>query len=1188
MNREPLSTESLPDTSRFAVVVNDDPTQLDVLAGLVRKADIEPRTFAGAEAALAAMSAGAPPSLIVTDLNMPGIDGWRFCRLLRSPGYAALNHVPILVVSATYSGAEAARVAVDLGAEAFLPSPVDGRHFCAQVRAILSGEQVRTPQRVLIVEESALLSDLLKELFTTHGYKAEAALTVQAATEAFKKAAYDVAVLNHHLADGTGEMLLEAFRTERPDCVCLMITSDPRPELPLKWMKMGAAAYLRRPFDLDYLIELCNRARRERALLRVQDIIEARTRELRQSEERFRNVMSATRDGLWDWDVQSGRVYYSPAYLGMLGYSPEDKPAVLSSWFELIHPEDSSRAQAANQACVRNESQSVDVEFRMRAKDGSWRWIWGRGHAVRRDANGQALQMIGTHTDITERKRAAEALREANELLVAAVTQSPSGILIASAPDVTIRLVNPAALTIRGGAKELLTGIDVTKHAINWQTFRPDGSPFPPEQLPLSRAVLKGEVIQDEEAIIRDTKGRDHWVSANAAPIYDAQGRVTAGIVVFHDITAQKESEAALREAEWKFRALFENGPIGVAYHRMIYDDAGKPIDYYFIDANEKYMALTGVDPRGKTVTQAFPGIEKDPFDWIGVFGRVARTGESIRFEQYLQFNNRWYDCVSYQYKPDHFVAAFLEITKRKQAEDALRRNEARQRAMVANIGDVIVIIDQDGINRYKSPNIEKWFGWLPKEVVGVSAMGNVHPDDIADAQKFIGSLVSKPNATGTTECRYRCKDGSFRWIEFTGVNLLHDPDICGLLGNYKDITVRKQVEAEKARLEVQFQQAQKMESVGRLAGGVAHDFNNMLQAILGNTDLALEEVPPGSPVRECLEEIRNCAGRSAALTRQLLAFARRQTISPEVLDLNAVVEDLLKMLRRLIGEDIDLAWLPAKNLGPVKVDPTQVDQILANLCINARDAIEGVGRVTIETANAVFDEAYCADHAGFVAGEYVRLTVSDNGCGMDKATLAQIFEPFFTTKRIGEGTGLGLATVYGIVKQNHGFINVYSEPGHGTTFTLYLPRHADEVTATRLEAVAEMAKSSGETVLLVEDEPAVLGIARIILVRLGYSVLTAGTPGEAIRLAEVHAGEIHLLITDVVMPEMNGRDLERRLSALHPKLKCLFMSGYTANVIAHHGALKAGVHFIQKPFSMGDLAAKVREALGSAGGEQA
>ena len=341
-----------------------------------------------------------------------------------------------------------------------------------------------------------------------------------------------------------------------------------------------------------------------------------------------------------------------------------------------------------------------------------------------------------------------------------------------------------------------------------------------------------------------------------------------------------------------------------------------------------------------------------------------------------------------------------------------------------------------------------------------------------------------------------------------------------------------------------------------------------------------MEANSPGSPVFESLEEIQKAARRSADLTQQLLTFARRQTIAPKVVDLNETVEALLKMLRRLIGEDIHLAWLPAPGLGSVKVAPSQIDQILANLCVNARDAIGGVGKITIETDSTAFDDAYCADHVGAVPGEYVRLAVSDEGCGMDKETLAHIFEPFFTTKGVGEGTGLGLAMVYGIVAQNHGFIQVRSEPGKGATFSIYLPQHAGQAAATGTEDAAKLPKSRGETVLLVEEELALLGIARRVLERLGYTVLSASTPSEAIRLAEAHPKEIHLLMTNVLMPEMNGRDLAKRLVSDCPALKCLFMSGYPADAIAHHGVLDEGMHFIPKPFSVEDLAAKVREVL--------
>ncbi|MBU1138994.1 MAG: response regulator, partial [Proteobacteria bacterium] len=387
----------------------------------------------------------------------------------------------------------------------------------------------------------------------------------------------------------------------------------------------------------------------------------------------------------------------------------------------------------------------------------------------------------------------------------------------------------------------------------------------------------------------------------------------------------------------------------------------------------------------------------------------------------------------------------------------------------------------------------------------------------------------------------------------------------------------------DKLSLQSQLHQAQKMESVGRLAGGVAHDFNNMLGVIIGHTEMALDQMNRDQPLFESLQEILQAALRSADLTRQLLAFARKQIVTPKVLDLNETVEGMLKMLRRLIGEDINIVWLPDSDLWLVKMDPSQIDQILANLCVNARDAIVEVGKVTIETQTVTFDEAYCADHSGVIPGDFVMLAVSDNGQGMDRKTLDNIFEPFFTTKEIGEGTGLGLATVYGVVKQNNGFINVYSEPGHGSTFKIYLPRHAAKGEDTRKESlVTPDAQGHDETILLVEDDPSILRMTRLMLENLGYRVLAASTPSEAISLARKHAGETHLLLTDVVMPEMNGRDLAQELISLYPGLRSLFMSGYTGNVIAHHGVLGNGVNFIQKPFLKQALAAKVREVLDS------
>jgi signal transduction histidine kinase/CheY-like chemotaxis protein len=396
---------------------------------------------------------------------------------------------------------------------------------------------------------------------------------------------------------------------------------------------------------------------------------------------------------------------------------------------------------------------------------------------------------------------------------------------------------------------------------------------------------------------------------------------------------------------------------------------------------------------------------------------------------------------------------------------------------------------------------------------------------------------------------------------------------------SYANTQLRKEIH-ERKLIEERLRQAAKMESIGRLAGGIAHEFNNMMSIVIGNTEILLDNVDHMGPLAAHLKEIYKAAERSADLTRQLLSFARKQIITPRILNLNQTLEGMLNMLRRLIGEGIELTWIPEKKLWPVNIDPSQVNQVLANLCVNARDTIQGIGNITIETSNVTFDAEYCNAHTDCQPGDYTVLVVSDNGCGMEKKTMDHLFEPFFTTKGVGQGSGLGLSTVYGIVRQNNGFINVYSELGHGTTFKIYFRRH-DE--AEKIEQKSDRTQSDAtghETILLVEDEQAILKMTAMLLERLGYIVLAAATPGEALQIAKSVSQEIHLLITDVVMPEMNGKDLAKQLLRVHTNLKCLFMSGYTANVIAEQGILDDGVHFINKPFSKQELAIKIREAI--------
>lgn len=530
-------------------------------------------------------------------------------------------------------------------------------------------------------------------------------------------------------------------------------------------------------------------------------------------------------------------------------------------------------------------------------------------------------------------------------------------------------------------------------------------------------------------------------------------------------------------------------------------------------------------------------------------------------------------------------VVVAYDITEQKRTEKALRESERRMATLLNNLPGMAYrcLNRPEWPMKFVSEGCQKLTGHLPEELTGADGphYGDlIHPED----RQFVWDGVQNAVQAGTSfilEYRLLDKEGTQRWVWERGRSVDTGGDLAVLEGFITDITELKRGEEEREKLRAQYAQAQKMESVGRLAGGVAHDYNNMLSVIIGHTEMAMDETGPDEPLYANLKEIFAAANRSKDITRQLLAFARKQTIAPKVLDLNDTVAQMLRMLQRLIGEDIGLDWLPGDGIWPVKMDASQIDQILANLCVNARDAISENGKITIETNNVTLDETFCAGHVGSVPGEFVLLTVCDDGCGMDQETRASIFEPFFSTKDVNEGSGLGLATVYGIVKQNDGFIGVNSEPEKGTTFRLYLPRHMGEAGDPYVESTAQAPLGHGETVLLVEDEPTIMKLGRLMLEKLGYRAVTASTPSEAMRQAAEQAGGVQLLITDVVMPEMNGRELANHLHKLYPEMKILFMSGYPADVIAHRGVLDDGVDFVQKPFSLKDLGVKISATLG-------
>ncbi|RPH49285.1 MAG: PAS domain S-box protein [Desulfobacteraceae bacterium] len=781
------------------------------------------------------------------------------------------------------------------------------------------------------------------------------------------------------------------------------------------------------------------------------------------------------------------------------------------------------------------------------------------------------MKAWGILREDAKRREAENALHESEERYKSLFENNHAVMLLIDPHNAAIIDANPAACAYYGWSREEIKKQRIDK--IN---------------------TLTSEEVKDEMQSARSEK-RNHFffkhrtadgtirdVEVYSGPL-TLKGKAILYSIV-HDITERKLAEEALHESEERFRSMIQS------LSDMI----------FILDRNGQ---LTYESPSASRILGYQPGyfIGKSPFihihhdDLDQVVNAMDEVVQSLNPGiptpfRHLKSDGTW--CYLEALGSNQFdnpriqgiVLTVRDITERKLAEEALKFSFSLLSASLESTADGILIVDRQGkIARWNKKFADMWK--IPEEVLfnrdDEKAINHILAQ-LADPEQFAAKVRKLYEQPG---------ESSFDQIEFIDGRIFErysqpqriDDNIVGRVWSFRDITERKRAEEDKAKLEEQYRQAQKMEAIGQLAGGIAHDFNNMLNIILGYSQMALMKIEPSGPLNANIQEIMNAARRSADLVRQLLAFARKQTITPKALDLNDTVAGMLSWLRKLIGEDIDLLWMPSANLWPVKMDPAQIDQILANLAINARDSISGVGKITIETGKEEFDEAYCSLHADFIPGHYAMLAVSDNGCGMDKKTLDKIYEPFFTTKELGKGTGLGLATVYGIVRQNNGFINVYSEPGKGTKFSIYLSRSDGAETKVEEQPAKAGPLIGTETVLLVEDDEALLRMGEMMMKELGYTVLTAGSPNEAIQLAGQYAGDIQLLMTDVVMPEMSGHDLRKRFSTIRPDMECLFMSGYTENVIAHRGILNEGVHYLQKPFSMNDLASKVREALDKA-----
>lgn len=753
--------------------------------------------------------------------------------------------------------------------------------------------------------------------------------------------------------------------------------------------------------------------------------------------------------------------------------------------------------------------------------------------------------------------RRTREFRESEERYRAIIDLAVDGILLGSQKGIIIE-ANQHMSAITGLAREQLLGKHVSE------------LPFAGEDVlekPFRFDLLeKGETVINERTFIRQD-GSEVFVEMRSRKMPD--GTLQS---FYRDITERKKMDKDLRKSEEQFRRIITTVREGI-----LSLDAEWRITF----ANAHLAEMFGYELDELLGQSFYIFIHEDDLDDFEQRKHEREQGQYSQFERRFRTKEGrkiWTIVSASAFKDNegHFAGSFgtiTDITEQKMAEEALRESEARFKALHnASFGGIC--IHDKGIILDCNQSLSEMTGYSTDELIGMNGLLLISEKTREIVLNNILSGYEKPyEAIGVR------KNNEEYPLRLEARNIPHKGKNVRTV-EFRDITGQKQNEAEKRKLENQLQQAQRMDSIGQLAGGVAHDFNNMLGVIIGYSELILAQADPSEKFHTELEEIRKAAQRSAVLTRQLLTFARKQTVAPKVLDLNKAIEGALNILRRLIGENINLIWMPGTGLWPIMMDPSQIDQILANLCANARDAIAGIGKLTVETGNTTLDDDFCIGHAGSVPGEYVRIAVSDNGSGMDKETLAHIFEPFFTTKSVGEGTGLGLATVYGAVKQNNGYITTHSESGQGTTFTIYIPRHVEKTTKVQITKSAKPISRGDEIIMLVEDEPTLLILTKTMLERLGYTVLTAGTPNEAIRIVREFSGHIDLLATDLIMPEMNGRELAKKLAESRPEMKHLFISGYTANIIANQGVLKEGVSFIQKPFSLKQLADKIRAAL--------
>ncbi len=887
-------------------------------------------------------------------------------------------------------------------------------------------------------------------------------------------------------------------------------------------------------------------------------------RSLQHGRDMLRRTEAIAHVGSWEWDIAADRVTWSDELYRIFGRQPEGDTVNWAEHDVLYTPDSMTRLRSAVERTV-HDGTPYELELQAVRPDGEIRHCLCRGQAEM-GPDGKPERLYGSLQDITELRTIERELRDSEQRFRSFV-ESANDILYAIAPNGIFTYVSPNWMEYMGEPAENAIG-------------RPFAEYVHPEDVHLCQEFLEevlatGEKRSTVEYRVHRVDGVVRWHVSNGSPLRDEGDNIIGFIGIARDVTDQKQR----RDAFARF--------CDMSADLICLADINSAT---FLQVNPAATEILGYSEQ-ELLSQPFTNfVHPDDLEATHrVIEEQLKKGKKlVSFEnRYLCKNGdiRWLHWNSHPIAEEGLTYAIAhDITDQKHAQDQLRESEERFRLLLNDIDRVSVQgYAKDGTVVYWNRGSQQLYGYTRDEAMGRNLLELIIPPELQEeVQASVQRMGETGQATPPAELSLMRKDGS-RVDVYSSHSIVHRPNheqefFCIDI----DLTEMKAAEAEREKLQDQLLQAQKMEAVGRLAGGVAHDFNNKLQTILGYSDILLHEEQLPRSLGEYVEEISQAARQSADLTRQLLAFARKQTVAPKVLDLNEMIPDMLRMLKPLISEEIDLQWHAGDRVGPVRMDPAQLDQILANLVVNARDAIEQNGTITVETASADVDTEYVRQHAYARAGKHAVLVVTDDGAGMDAQTLEQVFEPFFTTKPQNQGTGLGLATVYGVVKQNGGFVNVYSEPDKGTTFRIYLPQSDREEPGAPTQARPAMLQTGSETILLVEDDPAILRLGQETLEKLGYTVLAAERPSTALEMID-DGHEIDLLVTDVVMPEMNGKNLLEQLTQHRPGLHALFMSGYTANVIAHRGVLDDGVEFLQKPFRARDLAWSVRRILDQA-----